>query len=164
MNFIGNFAHLIKDEWLEEIQTKTGRARPKDWPPMFRHESVEYAKVEEAGYDINSVYWYIFDPEDLSFRVSFPFLKNDFHFWISKLLPGNLMPMHSDPYTLERDGLRYWIPLQDYHSGHVFIINDEMVTNYKKGDVFIFNESTDVHGAANIGHIPRYSLLITEYV
>lgn len=164
MKYLGNFSQYIKDEWLKEISDKQGKARPRDWPPAFKHESLEYAKVAEAGYDLDAVYWYIFDPEDLTFRIDFPFLKNEYHFWISKLLPGNFMPMHSDPYTLERDGDRYWIPLQDYQSGHIFIINDNMITDYKKGDVFIFNESTDIHGAANIGHTPRYSLLITEYI
>jgi len=73
------------------------------------------------------------------------------------------MPMHSDPHVYERDGTRYWIPLQDYHSGHVFIYNDKLMTDYKKGDVFVFLDSYDVHGAANIGHQTRLSLLITEY-
>jgi hypothetical protein len=53
--------------------------------------------------------------------------------------------------------------LQDYHPGHIFVYKDEMITNYKKGDVYAYTSSTDLHGAANIGHIPRLVLQITEY-
>lgn len=165
MEYIGNFAEFIKDEWIEEVLAGTGKARPRDWPPAFTHESAEYSKAREAGYDLEGVHWYVFDSgEDLSFQISFPFLTADFHWWITKLLPGQFMPMHSDPHVHERDGRRYWIPLQDYHPGHVFVYNDQMATGYKKGDVFVFLDSYDVHGASNIGHIPRLSLLITEYV
>jgi hypothetical protein len=56
------------------------------------------------------------------------------------------------------------MPLQDYTAGHVFIYKDEMITGYKAGDVFQFENETDIHGAANIGHTARIMLLVTEYL
>jgi len=165
VKYIGNFAEFIKDEWITEVLSGRGKARPKDWPPAYTQESNEYKKARDAGYDLEGIHWYVFDSgEDLSFQIEFPFLKNENHWWITKLYPGQYMPMHSDPHVYEQDGTRYWIPLQDYHPGHVFIYNDTLMTDYKKGDVFVFYDSYDIHGAANIGHIPRLSLLITEYV
>jgi hypothetical protein len=38
-----------------------------------------------------------------------------------------------------------------------------MITNYRAGDVYEYINSTDSHGAANIGHIPRIVLQVTEY-
>ena len=35
--------------------------------------------------------------------------------------------------------------------------------NYNKGDVFEYAHAQDIHGAANIGHIPRLVLQVTEY-
>ena len=51
-----------------------------------------------------------------------------------------------------------------YHQGHIFIINDKLVTDYKAGDVYEYVHEQDTHGAANIGHIPRLVLQVTEYL
>jgi len=59
---------------------------------------------------------------------------------------------------------RYWMPLQDYTAGHVFIYKDKMIADYKAGDVYQFDNETDTHGAANIGHTSRIMLLVTEYI
>jgi hypothetical protein len=55
------------------------------------------------------------------------------------------------------------MPLQDFQVGHIFLYGETMISGYKSGDVYMFNDERDVHGAANIGHTPRISLLITEY-
>jgi hypothetical protein len=74
------------------------------------------------------------------------------------------MPMHTDPHTHERQCNRYWIPLQGYESGHLFIYKNQLITNYKAFDVFKYDHEHDAHGAANIGHSPRIVLQVTEYV
>lgn len=163
MQFIGNFK-FINDCWITEVLSKEGQARPRDWPAINAVESEEYKKALEAGYDITAVHWWVYEKQDVSFNVDLPFVKGDYHWWITKLMPGQFMPMHSDPHTYDRKCKRYWIPLQDYHSGHIFILNDTMICHYKKGDVWLYNSSHDVHGAANIGHIPRIVLQVTEYL
>lgn len=164
MNYLGNYASYIKNEWIDEILSMEGKARPRDWPPAYKHESYEYDRATEAGYDLNGVHWYVIDKGETSFEITFPFLKNEFHWWITKLYPGQFMPMHSDPHVHERNAIRYWMPLQDYVPGHIFIINDQLITGYKKGDMYSFVDSQDIHGAANIGHTVRLSLLITDYL
>lgn len=59
---------------------------------------------------------------------------------------------------------RFWIPLQDYESGHILVMEDELVSNYRKGDVFEFDSPLDYHGSANIGMSTRLVLLITEHL
>ena len=76
-------------------------------------------------------------------------MKKIVYWWITKLLPGQMMPMHTDPHTHEEQTCkRYWVPLQDYVPGHVFIYGESMMQNYKRGDVFQYENSTDEHGAA----------------
>ena len=80
------------------------------------------------------------------------------------MLPGQYMPMHTDPHAHDTPCNRYWMPLQNYTAGHVFVYKDEIITGYKAGDVFQFETETDTHGAANISHTPRIMLLVTEYI
>lgn len=163
MKLIGNFL-FIKDEWIQELLTKEGQARPRDWPPAFEVESAEYTRADQAGYDLTQILWWVYEKQDVSFDVLPPWFTNNYHWWITKLYPGQYMPMHTDPHTHERPCKRYWMPLQDYHPGHVFIYENELVKDYKKGDVYSYNSSQDMHGAANIGHIPRLILQVTEYI
>ena len=58
---------------------------------------------------------------------------------------------------------RYWVPLQDFIPGHVFIYGNSMVANYRRGDVFQYENSQDEHGAANLSFVPRIVLQVTEY-
>lgn len=163
MQFIGNF-NFIQDGWIDEVMFKDGQARPRDWPAVNAVESAEYARAKKAGYDLTAVNWWVYEKQDLSFDVVPPFIKGEYHWWITKLMPGQYMPMHTDPHTHDRPCKRYWIPMQDYQAGHVFVLNDEMITKYKKGDVYAYDHEHDMHGAANIGHTPRVVLQVTEYV
>lgn len=164
MKFVGNF-NFIQDQWVAEILSKDGQARPRDWPAVNSVETDEYKRAKAAGYNLNSVNWWVYERKDVSFDVpQLPWVSGKYHWWITKLTPGQFMPMHTDPHTHDEQCLRYWVPMQDYHSGHIFVLNDHMITGYKKGDVYIYNTSQDIHGAANIGHMPRIVLQVTEYL
>ena len=164
MKYLGNF-RFIKDEWINEILSKEGKARPRDWPAVNAVESSEYAKAKEAGYDLNSVHWWVYEKDDVSFDIEdLPFINGEYHWWITKLYPGQFMPVHTDPHTHDRKCKRSWIPFQDYQPGHIFLYKDTLVTNYLKGDVYSYFNEQDSHGAANIGHTPRIVLQVTEYV
>lgn len=163
MKFIGNFK-FINDAWIEEILSKDGQARPRDWNAINEIENKEYLQYKNAGYNLNSVHWWVYEKHDVTFYVEPPFITKDYHWWITKLLPGQFMPMHTDPHTHDRPCIRYWVPMQDYHPGHIFVLNDKMISKYKKGDVWTYQTPRDLHGAANIGHIPRVVLQITEYL
>ncbi len=164
MIYKGNFYSWVDPLWEHLVLTRVGQARPRDWPAATAVESTEYKKYKEAGYDLSAINWWVYEEKDLNISISPPWCTGDVHWWITKLLPGQYMPMHTDPYTHERSCNRYWIPLQDYHPGHIFMYRDQVITNYKAGDVYTYIDSTDLHGAANIGHIPRIVLQVTEYV
>jgi hypothetical protein len=77
-------------------------------------------------------------------------------------MPGQFMPMHVDPHVFDQQCNRYWMPLQDYVPGHVFVYKDDMIKDYTVGDVYQFTDAAEIHGAANISHSPRLMLLVTE--
>ena len=96
MDWIGNF-NFIQDSWIQEVLNTAGQARPRDWPASSAVESAEYAKAKEAGYDLNAVHWWVYEKNDVSFDiVDLPFIKGDYHWWITKLYPGQFMPIHTD--------------------------------------------------------------------
>ena len=159
---IGNWKYNIHPYLRQRVLDLEGQARPRDWPPAFAVESDEYNRAQEAGYDLSEVHWWVYEEKDLGSLI-LP-LENEYHWWITKLYPGQFMPMHSDPHTHERPCNRYWVPLQDYEPGHVFIYKDNLMTNYSAFDVFKYDHEQDMHGAANIGHTPRVVLQVTEYV
>lgn len=164
MKFIGNYDSWIDPQWKEKILSTEGQARPRDWPPESAVESAEYNKYEIAGYDLNAVNWWVYEKKDLGIDITPPWCGKDIHWWFTKLLPGQFMPMHTDPHAHDRPCKRYWMPLQNYTPGHVFIYKDKMIKDYVAGDVYEFEDSTDIHGASNIAHSPRIMLLVTEYL
>jgi hypothetical protein len=56
------------------------------------------------------------------------------------------------------------MPLTDYQPGHIFIYRNTFINNYKAGDLYKYDISTEIHGAANIGHTVRIILQVTEYI
>jgi hypothetical protein len=80
------------------------------------------------------------------------------------MMPGNFMPMHKDPHTMyEKNSRRFWMPLQDWAQGHIFVYEDEVITNYKAGDVYMYQDAQALHGAANIGLTPRLVLQFSTH-
>jgi hypothetical protein len=165
MNYIGNYKNWIQDEWVAELLSSTGVARPKEGKrPDSPEEELEYNKAREAGYKDDAVYFYMFDQNSVSFNVIPPFITEKYHWWITKMLPGNFMPVHRDPHALyQKNSKRYWIPLQDWQPGHIFMYEDRVITDYKAGDVWVYEEAGALHGAANIGYTPRLVLQISTY-
>lgn len=164
MKYIGNYSTWIKKEWVNTILSTDGQARPRDWPPASAVESAEYSKYKTAGYDLSAVNWWVYEHRDLRLDIIPPWTSNKIHWWFTKMMPGQFMPVHTDPHAHDQPCNRYWMPLQDYEFGHVFLYNNQMISDYKKGDVYMFDNERDMHGAANIGHTPRIMLLITEYI
>lgn len=165
MEFLGNFKDWIRQEWINEILNSRGAGRPAEGKkPDSIEEQVEYQKALDAGYKSTDIYFYMFDKSNTSLNLELPFINKQYHWWITKMLPGNFMPMHVDPHTLyQKNSERYWMPWQDYAPGHVFLYKDQLITDYKMGDLYRYEDSSALHGAANIGHIPRIVLQISTY-
>jgi hypothetical protein len=160
MKYVSNWASYIPCNLRQCILDTNGQARPRDWPASTAVESAEYRRAADAGYDLTAVNWWVYEETELG-SIELPF--KDYHWWITKLYPGQYMPMHTDPHTHDRPCKRYWVPLQDYEPGHIFIYNDKMITDYLAYSAYEYYNSQDMHGAANIGHTPRVVLQVTVY-
>ena len=166
MKYIGNYQNWIQQEWVDLILHTNGTARPRDGnTPDSKEMEYEYSRAKQAGYKDTDVYFWMFDKSNVNFILPTPpWVDGKYHWWITKMLPGNFMPMHVDPHTLyEKNSCRYWMPLQDWKPGHVFMYENEVITDYKAGDVWMYRESGALHGAANIGYTPRLVLQVSTY-
>lgn len=154
MKLIGNYSHWIDKRWLPFILENDGFPRPSGGR---NPDADEFRQAEKAGYSLDQTFWYIYEPEDFPFTVDPPFeTTKKFAFWFIKMNPGQFMPMHRDPVSSFKQNVeRFWFPLQDYESGHVFIYEDKLCTNYKAGDLFQYDDSNAIHGACNIGWTAR---------
>jgi hypothetical protein len=129
----------------------------------------EYAMYENAGYDVWATHFKLLEKFDVSFNILDnppPFLDyKDKHitWWFSKMNPGHIMPMHIDRASPDVEVHKYWMPWTEYQLGHIFMCEDKVITNYKLGDVWMFENPGAWHGAVNIGHTPRAVLQITDY-
>jgi len=82
----------------------------------------------------------------------------------SKLYPGEFQPMHVDPHLTELTNFkRFTMFLQDWEPGHIFTYDDKIITNYKAGDMYEWNDPMTLHGPVNIGYNTRYTLQITQH-
>lgn len=154
MIYLGNYADWIRPEWVDYLMNNTGYPRPGNKILENSFEENQNQSVANNGY-AEQVYWYKFTPENFPFDLTPPFGKAKL-WWFVKLLPGNLIPLHRD--QEEEVGNQtnlYWMSLADYEPGHMFVCKDELLTNYKKGDLYQLDHANDLHGSCNIGFTPR---------
>ena len=164
MKYIGNYFEWMNPSWINLLDSSKGQPRPQEWPLINSLEEDYYKDFEKIGYKTNQTLWTVYEKYDIQLEITPPWTNGLVHWWFVKMSPGQFMPIHSDPHTHDQECNRYWMPLQDYSTGHVFIINDKLITDYRAGDVFKFDDAQDIHGAANIGFNPRYTFLVTEYL
>lgn len=170
MKFECNLKDHFDTSWVEvvlnEVLNKTGTLRPKEGgKPEGQEGDKEWQKALDAGYDSNASYFQMFTESNLEAEIpEFHKCGRSRHWWITKMMPGDFMPMHTDPHTVQGKNIdRYWIPLQDWEQGHIFAYEDEVITNYKACDVYKYSSAQAIHGAANIGLTPRVVLQVTLY-
>lgn len=167
---VGNLNDLIGIGWIDsvlnEVLTSQGMNRPREGErPQGIEGEKEWQKAIDAGYDPDAAYFQMFDKTNLKSGIPiFHTCGRNRHWWITKMMPGQFMPMHIDPHTKQETNVdRLWIPLQDFEKGHIFAYEDIVITNYKKADVYKYNNPRAFHGAANIGSTPRIVLQVTLY-
>lgn len=84
--------------------------------------------------------------------------------WISGLHPGNYAPWHYDKQDnelhLDQNPKveRYHIHISDWKPGHIFMVNDQSIINYRSGDVYKWNSWRDNHAGGNAGYAIKYTL------
>jgi hypothetical protein len=165
MNFLGNYKDWIKPELIEYLLSNDGVRRPDAGE---NPDCEEFKLAPSVGYDLSKTWWHFYNEKSFPFEIQLPFETDQkFTWWFIKMMPGHYMPMHRDPHvTKDSDKSncsRYWMPLQDYSPGHVFIYDDEMITRYTAGDLWKYTDANAIHGACNIGYLPRLTFLFTTY-
>jgi len=162
MKFIGNFKNWIDPRWVDYIMSNDGVERPgKSENP----DTEEFRIASECGYDLTKTYWHSYDSRSFPFKVKLPFQTKGYEqWWFIKMTPGNFMPMHKDVFLPDKTNyIRYWMPLQDYQPGHIFIYDKTFITDYKLGDMWVYDDPNIIHGASNIGYSPRLTFQCATY-
>lgn len=165
MKYLDNYRTWIKQEYIDFLLSNNGTPRPNGGK---NPDCEEFRIAPTVGYDMSATWWYFYDPSDFPFELTPPFEGNrKWIWWFIKMLPGNYMPMHRDPHVYADDRIkdckRYWMPLQDYQDGHVFIYDNKMITDYHAGDLYAYDDANAIHGACNIGYTPRLTFLFTTF-
>ena len=165
MKYLGNYSDWIQQEWIDYLMNNPGSARPQN--TKENPDSPEFRKATSVGYDLTKIYWYHYTNTNNTFPLplEIPFEKERKHiWWFIKMNPGMFMPMHRDPHAVEEINVkRYWIALQDYEEGHIHINAGQFLSNYKKGDMWMYDDPTAIHGACNIGYSPRLIFNFSTY-
>lgn len=166
MKYIGNCNDKLNSLWLNEALSTDGEIRPNDtflkniYLKALNDDLIK--KWLDLGFDRKKtvcwrMYYPVIDVREL-INVSD---KTICESWVVRLDPGKFFPGHIDKIAEDDifDIRRFWIALQDYEWGHIFVCENEMLHSYKKGDIFEMNKDA-LHGSGNIGLIPKVSLQI----
>jgi hypothetical protein len=166
MQYIGNYKSWIQQSWLDEVLSKNGLFRPREGGrPGGPAGDAEWQRALDAGYKEDAAYFQMFTKNEVSFQIpDLPFVNSKFHWWITKMMPSDFMPIHTDPHTVDDPTTnRYWIPLTAWAPGHTFVYEDFLMPHYDAGDVWVYSDATALHGAANYGFVPRVVLQVSTY-
>lgn len=109
--------------------------------------------------------------DDSSLHKEFDWLKST-SFAVTKMLPGNILPIHADKYNYYAQThsikslhqiFRAIVFLEDHKLGHFLHVDGEQVCSWKAGD-YVLWRGCSKHVAGNFGHDNRYTLQITGHV
>lgn len=169
IKLVGNCKDMLPLSWNDYCKSNTGEIRPNKKLSQSADKNTDLAKQRDdwrkAGYIIenDTIKWEMFYQNDLKEKVDFSrhhiFSGKKINWWIAKVMPGKCFPMHRDSFDKSHNRLqRYWVALDDHKWGHVFMIGDIVLKEYKRGDIFQFED--ELHGAMNVGLEPKLSLQI----
>jgi len=170
MDLIKNYKDWISEEFLEFLKTHDGDTTPVWQPDKWAgHPMLDEAREKtRVGYAHRTDNFQQFNPatEDIKkIKFEIPKIPGDDRrqlWWIIKLYPGQMQPMHFDPHLLSvKNPQRYSMFLEDWKPGHIFVWGNKYISDYKAGDLYKWKDPMCYHGVVNIGHEIRYSLQIT---
>jgi hypothetical protein len=150
VEYIGNYANWINPEWISYLLTNPGLSLPGETIVENDFEESQ-SSVIQRRYP-NSCYWHKFTPDVFPFELRLPIEVTPADWWFIKMEPGQLLPMHTD--QSDEVGRRtnlFWMALSDYESGHILLVNDIVLTHYRKGDLYKFTDTNALHGSCNLG-------------
>lgn len=171
MTPLGNYKEWITPELLNILLTNDGEVTPVYQPdkwqgtPEFDAARIE---LEQAGYPDGNHHFCQFTRDTeclkhLDLKMPVP-IEGEYHWWIIKLKPGQMQPMHFDPHITQVKNCQRWtMPLLDYKPGHVFVWGNQLLTDYKAGDLFLWDDPMCYHGVVNISYHTRLTLQVSSY-
>jgi hypothetical protein len=188
LKIIGNFKNWIQQEWLDYMMITDGSCFPKEAteesePGMVQAAILnknpytgEYVNDGTESWDPKCVCCITYREDQLPFEIGMPFKINyPYEWFFMKLKPGMMQPIHQD-YSLDgkdyangsavsnkENVIRYWMPMQDYMRGHMFLYDDAIIKDYTAGDLFLHDGEDVWHGGGNIGHATRFTFNLTIY-
>lgn len=131
------------------------------------HNQEEYDRLLHGGNEFTQVV-----PEPLIAEI--PVLKKMADYWqlkrcrtrIHTQYPGQMFPMHIDKlwHRFPQDPgkiIRVIIHLQDYEPGQLMVYGNYVHTNWKAGDIHVFDTLNVPHGTCNMSKIPRTIFVLT---
>ena len=145
MKYVTNIKESIPQELIDYVKNNRGTVKPNKEVEDYQMET--YLKWKDAGINIDKLEWEFFS-EIPNVDLNLPFDGKQVNWWVSKLKPGDMFPMHTDTFKENLDMKRYWVACEDHQPGHVFMYGTETLNNYKAGDVFEL-EPNVWHGACN---------------
>jgi hypothetical protein len=173
MRFVNNYNNWIKENnIIEMLKLKKGDRTPVWQPDRWSgNETLEkFKELARPGYSNNQFFFHQLNStsnemKDYEFPwFELPEAREKSFWWFVMLYPGEFQAMHIDPHLTEiKNFVRYTMFLQDWEPGHIFVYDDKILTNYKAGDLYEWNDPETIHGPANIGYNPRYTLQITLF-
>ena len=172
MEFVGNYSswiaeqkimeHLLSCQW--EASSLTSAVEKLTGHPVLD----KIRKQAEPWYSNDNAFFHMLGPwspemENFNFNLpNLPKTRKEINWWFVKLCPGEFQCMHVDAHTLDVKNLvRYTIFLQDWEPGHIFVLDENYISNYKAGDMFEWSDPMSLHGPLNIGYNSRYTFQIT---
>jgi hypothetical protein len=169
MECIGNFKDWINPQWIDYLSNNNGEKHPRIDPKEYGSGN-PLDKLRGYGYKLEDTFWESYESRSFPYKLELPLgLSEHTDWWFVKMGCGNFIPFHKDHapqnHLADMNVRRFWMPLQDYVEGHIFIIEHNFIKDYKAGDVFEYTNESDRHGAFNISMgIPRYTLNFQYYI
>jgi hypothetical protein len=167
MKYIGNYEHWIKQEWIDYMKETDGFGYPRDLCERVTESGI-IKSIVDSEWDMSCVCCVAYEARNFPFTIdSLPMDTTgwDYEWWFLKLKPGMGQPWHKD-YLMDgkyKETKRYWMALQDYEPGHLFIYEDRVLIDYKKGDLYEYTDVNVYHTSTCLGRRTRLTLNMTLY-
>lgn len=173
MDYVGNFKDwIVKNKVIDYLESIHGDRVPVWQPDRWKGNAIldDIREKVRPGYSNNRFFFHQInstskEAKDLNFVwPDIDYNRKQRFWWFVILYPGEFQPMHVDPHLTELTNFRrFTMFLQDWEPGHIFTYDDKIITNYRAGDMYEWNDPMTLHGPVNIGYNTRYTLQITQH-
>lgn len=167
IEYLGNCSHLID---FNSLINQLGD--PDAVGPTANTTDTEISDIikiwNQAGYKTfdsgGTIKWGMyypeksFDKEILEKIIKFIDIPYYNSAWISRVDPGYCVAPHYDRMPKNIKPYRLHIHLEDPCMGHIFYVGNTYLTDYKKGDIFLWKNAYEWHAGSNISTTPKYIL------